>query len=64
MRAKYIGKNESLGFVKGNEYEINVDKRKYGYEVISTFNYTQEREEVKYITHSSQISVDNNWEVI
>lgn len=61
MRAKYIGENPNLGFVKGNEYEIVIQKRKFGFIVLANYDYTLNEKTDKCCSYQDNIRVKNNW---
>lgn len=58
--AEYIGKT-MCGFVKGNEYCIDINKNIYGYDISGVLNLTDEIANDGFITYASEKSIRRNW---
>lgn len=59
--AQYIGKT-MCGFINTYEYNIEIDKDEYGYQVSGVLNLTEEKDATSaYITYASENSLRKNW---
>lgn len=61
--AQYIGKT-MCGFMSGNEYNIEIDKDEYGYQVSGIMDLTEETISSAYITYASENSLRRNWIIL
>lgn len=57
---RYIGKT-MCGFVNGQEYNIDIDKNIYGYNIYGIKNLTEEKVIDAYINYASENSIRRNW---
>ena len=57
---KYIGKT-MCGFINGQEYNIDIDKNIYGYNISGIKNLTEEKVIDAYINYASENSIRRNW---
>lgn len=57
---KYIGK-DLCGFKSNHEYEIEIDKTIYGYDITGTFDKTKDKVIDAYIRYASENSIRTRW---
>lgn len=63
MKAIYKGKNNHR-FVNGHEYEVNEEKRLYGYVVTVKYDYTADKKMSKIESYHGVTGVNNDWQFI
>ena len=59
---KYKGKN-LCGFETGHEYEIEIDKTIYGYDITGTYDKTEDKIIDAYIRYASEKSINTKWDL-
>lgn len=63
MLVKYIGKSNLMGFIQDTIYEVIITQKKHGYEISALYDTSHNHEVDLFITYTSMISVEQNWDI-
>lgn len=64
LQGTYIGKytgKDLCGFKNNHEYEVEIDKTLYGYDVTGVYDKTEDKIVDAYIRYASEKSINTKW---